>query len=103
MSKKFIIVLKSPCSKTLNAYCSYLKENLTIFNIEFSIFFLPVKKKIITLLKSPHVFKKAKDQYKFVTHKCVININNLPLNEKKKIIYLFINKPKSINLISKIQ
>lgn len=45
----------------------YLKKKLKFmaldFNLGYSSISLPVKKKKITLLKSPHVNKKARDQY----------------------------------------
>jgi len=101
--KKIQIVLKSPCVKTLNAYIVYLKKIFSDLNVFFSIYYLPLKEKKITVLKSPHVFKKAKEQFKFSTYKCVIAIEGNELyNHKNKLFLAFLNKPKTINVITKI-
>lgn len=35
---------------------------------------LPTKRKIFTVLRSPHVNKKSRDQYELLTHKRIIDI-----------------------------
>jgi ribosomal protein S10 len=65
-------------------------------NINSSIFYLPSSERKITLLKSPHVYKKAKEQFRVATYKVVISVeitNNLSLNQ---IGSLLINKPKAV-------
>ncbi len=92
------IQVKSFCKNTLNAYVSFLENILKKLNVSYKIVFLPTKEKKITLLTSPHVYKKAKEQFKFSSFKTVIFI------EEKSTLNLFstdlryfiINKPKSI-------
>jgi ribosomal protein S10 len=89
--------------KTLNSYVIYLNKIFLDLNLFISIYHLPLKEKKITLLKSPHVFKKAKEQFKFSTYKCVITIKSDELNNyKSKLFLAFLNKPKTINVITKI-
>ena len=57
-------------------------------------FKLPIKKKRITLLKSPHVNKTAREQFEIKTYKVVIQLLN---GEKFKILKLLsLNKPKTV-------
>ncbi len=90
------IIIKSSCNYTLKAYVSYLELLFKKLNLNSSIFYLPSSERKITLLKSPHVYKKAKEQFKVATYKVVISIeitNNLSLSQ---IGSLLINKPKAV-------
>lgn len=80
------------CNKTIKSYLHYtsLKKDvlynyknyisfiLKKFNIGFKIILLPLKKKKKTLLKSPHVTKKAKENFElnFYRFLVIINFNN---------------------------
>lgn len=65
-------------------------------HIPFSVTNLPNKKKFITLLKSPHVNKKAREQFEHITYQKMISIK---LNFNFKLIkILTLNKPKNIKL-----
>jgi ribosomal protein S10 len=66
----------------------------------FSIQNLPTKKKRLTLLKSPHVNKKAKEQFELKIYKTAIYINNI--KTKNFLKFLIFNKPKNIKLKFKI-
>jgi len=57
-------------------YVKNVKNNMNLFISDFS-FVVPVAKKIITILKSPHVHKKARDQYFFKMHKVGFALKNL--------------------------
>lgn len=99
MNKNFRIILKSPCVRTLKSYCEYLKTNFYLCNLSFSIVFLPTKRKLITLLKSPHVFKKSKEQFNYLKYKCLIDIKkNDDISVYNKI---FINRPKTVSIYFK--
>lgn len=50
---------------------------------------LPSKKEIYTVLRSPHVSKKSREQFQYVTHKRLIDI--------------FSNDPKAIDALSKLE
>ena len=60
------------------------------------IFNLPLKQKRITLLKSPHVNKAAREQFELRSYKSVFLINSNLSYEFTKI--LFKNKPQIINV-----
>lgn len=64
------------------------------------VFSPPEKKKIITLLKSPHVYKKAKDQFEIRYYTLVISFCDLNIS-LNKLRYLLLNKPSSIHLTLK--
>jgi len=96
--------LKSHCIKTLETYLLYIQNNLKLLNLSSNSFFLPKKEKRITLLRSPHVFKKSKEHFKLTKYTVILKIKN---NNNSKLdinsfYYLFLNKPNSINIITKI-
>ena len=85
--------LESTNKKCLSLYIKYL-INIFFFNkIKFKLFFLKKKKKI-TFLKSPHVFKKAKEHFEFIKHIAVFYFNSN--NNITKI--LLKNKPSTIKV-----
>jgi len=94
------IKLKSVYKESLLLYIQFLKFFLTKLFGNISIFTLPKIRKRITLLKSPHVNKTAKEQFEIVYYQTLITIKE-PV-ELKKIKYLFLNKPKSIQLKIKL-
>jgi len=63
------IRLQSYKLTSLNRITEKLKRIALDSNLSYSSINLPVKKERITLLKSPHVNKKAKDQYEI----CCLN------------------------------
>jgi small subunit ribosomal protein S10 len=90
------LVLKSSYKEILKIYSTYLKLGLQKQKINFSLVGLPKKKKIITLLRSPHVNKKAKDQFEKIEYRFLFqiknNFNNSFLSQLLK------NKPASISI-----
>ncbi|MGX7591485.1 30S ribosomal protein S10 [Candidatus Karelsulcia muelleri] len=46
---------------------------------------LPTKKKIYTILRSPHVHKKSREQFKWFIHKRVLMVYNVKSNCLKQI------------------
>lgn len=97
MNYKLSIVSNN--SNLLLAYCNYLKSVCTKFNIRFKFSAQPMQIKRITLLKSPHVNKKAKESFELRTYKM-----SLAFSLKKRYKNLMIlnsilkNKPKFIKL-----
>jgi small subunit ribosomal protein S10 len=76
------------------------QPSITKNSIPQSFTIFPSKRKMITLLKSPHVNKKAKEQFEIKYFKTLISFNgNLSL---KIVKVLLSNKPKSISLKIKI-
>ncbi len=89
------IILRSSCNYTLKTFCFYIESIFKKLNIDYSIFFLPKKEEKITLLKSPHVYKKAKEQFKLETYKVVIKVEK-NTGKFNNIVPFLMNKPKSI-------
>ena len=90
------IIIKSSCNYTLKTYVSYLELLFKKLNINTSIFFLPASERKITLLKSRHVYKKAKEQFKVSTYKVLISIDITNSTILNKIGLFLINKPKAV-------
>ena len=81
---------------SIQLYNEYLKRNLTKANIEYSFTGLPTTFKRISLLKSPHVHKKAFEQFELRKYKSLFT---LKLGPDQNYFYSFIiNKPKTINV-----
>lgn len=90
-----IIKLKAINKKILTSYELVLKSLFMRKKITFSIFNLPSDRKRITVLKSPHVYKKAREQFEITHYKTIIIMKNV---EKDVIVkQLVINKPRGIN------
>ena len=90
------IQLQSVYNKPLILYLRFLKFFLNKLFLKVSIFNLPKTRKRITLLKSPHVNKTAKEQFEIFYYKALITIKEPVCLQKLK--YLFLNKPKGIKL-----
>ena len=63
---------------------------------------LPIKKKRISVLKSPHVDKKALEQFELKIHKSLFNCTISPLYISNFTKYLILNKPKNIKLMLRL-
>lgn len=89
--------LVSYTSKDLNLYFFYLIKQLHEKKIKFNFIRMPIKKKRLTLYKSPHVHKKAKSQYESKVHGISIFINFNTFNDFQcSLSNIFVNKPKSV-------
>ena len=93
-SSKSFLFYTSLTKKSLYNYKNYITAVLEKFNIDYKIVSLPLKKKKKTLLKSPHVTKKAKETFELTFFKFVliINFNN------KLLKILRSNVPNTIHL-----
>ena len=98
--KRIKVNLKSVNLNSFKIYLLYLQKVLTNLGISYSFFILPKKKKRITLLKSPHVYKKAREQFEIITHKACFSIN--VKNKFSLIRWLFLNKPAIVQIKVKI-
>ena len=92
--KKYILNLSSSCNKSIQLYSFFISEIVKNFNISYSMFHFPIKRKKFTLLKSPHVFKKAKENFETKTFKASFSFHNSLNTNLLKLILL--NKPKNI-------
>lgn len=93
---KIQIHFKSFNYKLLNRILNIIlyKGLLLKFDIKGPVF-LPTKKKLFTVLKSPHVNKKARNQFQLTTHTrlLIIHLNKMDLNKFK----LFLNFIKNLS------
>ncbi len=91
------IRIKSSCNYTLKAYALYLESILKSLSLKYSIFYLPKEEQKLTILKSQHVYKKAKEQFKIETYKVIISVGQLENDQNlNKLVPFLINKPKAI-------
>jgi ribosomal protein S10 len=96
---KYQIKVKSLNKQSALLYQNFLKSVLEKRNIEFRIFNLPLKKKRITLLKSPHVNKSSREQFEIKFYSYILQIDKKLNSYLFKL--LFLNKPKSVSLFLK--
>jgi ribosomal protein S10 len=82
-------------------YITYLKRALTLQKLEYNVITMPLKTNHVTLLKSPHVNKKAREQFIFKRYKITLIIKNVI--DFQAIPLLFLNKPKNIKATLKIK
>ena len=93
------IKLKSLNKESITFYKIFTGKIFNLLNISFKRIDLPNKKKRITLLKSPHVNKSAREQFQITTYKTLILIENkITLNQLKLIV---LNKPKTVKIAIK--
>lgn len=74
---KLLIYLESNDKRALDNYTLKIKNYLNGNKIKYDIIIFPKTEKKITLLKSPHIYKKAKVSYKIVFHKKTIRVDYL--------------------------
>jgi len=101
--KKYVMQfnIKSNNYLCLQIYAHFFKKVFDILKIKYSFFYLPKKKKRITLLKSPHVNKKAREQFEVRYHNLCIQLNsNIDATILK---WLFFEKPPTVHLKVKIK
>jgi small subunit ribosomal protein S10 len=91
------IKIQSVNKKALDLYLQSVQLLLKTLNLNYTSFNLPIKKKRITLLKSPHVNKTAREQFEINNYKNIITLKKLPA-DTKVLKLLALNKPKIITL-----
>jgi ribosomal protein S10 len=96
MNNTLQITICSIDKTLLGIYLTFLKNIFKKLNIGYTYTNLPLKIKKITLLKSPHVHKKAREQFEIKKFKKLFIIKNLKLS--KYLIFIFLNKPKFIKI-----
>lgn len=96
MIQKIQIKYSSVSKKLIFLYQKFLKSLFLKFNLKYTIINLPKKYKLKTFLKSPHVNKKAKENFKYTLYSFKLN-TSFNFNYLKILKY---NVPKNINLTS---
>ena len=93
---KIQLKIKSLDQQSLKLYLIKIHKILKILGIKYNTFNLPSKRQRITLLKSPHVNKKAREQFEIKKYSVMIQILS---QEKFKILKLLsLNKPKTVTI-----
>ena len=93
---KIQLKIKSLDQQSLKLYLIKIHKILKILGIKYNTFNLPSKRKRITLLKSPHVNKKAREQFEIKKYSVMVQILS---QEKFKILKLLsLNKPKTVTI-----
>jgi len=96
MKIKYQFKIKSLNKEAIYLYQEFLKKVLDRVNIKHQIANLPTKKKRITLLKSPHVNKTAREQFEIKYYKFIFQTDTeISFNELKLIL---LNKPKMVSV-----
>ena len=96
MNLKYKIKIKSLHKESIKLYINFLDTILKKIRVEFSIINLPKKKNRITLLKSPHVNKSAREQFEIRYYSNLLKIKSDI--DHKTLELLLINKPKSVSI-----
>lgn len=89
--------LKSFHPKLLEKNLLKIKKKVKLMNIySKGIIFLPLRKKRFTVLRSPHVYKKAREQFEIrMHHRCFITVFDFNNDYDKKKAKLLINFVKA--------
>jgi ribosomal protein S10 len=99
MKNTIKISFKSPCKDSIFFFLHFIKKLFNKKKIAYNFLFIPVKKKKMTLLKSPHVNKKAREQIEYKAYNCIIIFNNiLTIKLREFLLIILLNKPKTIKI-----
>ena len=89
--------MKSLSKESLSFFRGLVVKTLEKANISYSVFSLPIIKKRITLLKSPHVNKTAKEQFELKSYSLLISLS-APLS-LEGLKFLTANKPRTVKIM----
>lgn len=95
---KIQLKIKSLDQQSLKLYLIKIHKILKSIGIQYNTFNLPSKRKRITLLKSPHVNKKAREQFEIKKHSVMIQILSQKTFKNKILKFLSLNKPKTVTI-----
>jgi len=96
MKTTYQLKIKSLNKEAIKIYLKTLSKIFKALEINYSQFCLPTTKKRITLLKSPHVNKSAREQFEIQHYQVIISLET---SYNSKILpFLALNKPKVITL-----
>ncbi len=98
MISNYSIILKSTNKNILKIYLTFIKNIFIKLNKQVQVSYLPINIKRLTLLKSPHVYKKAREQFEIKTYKILIKIYNYKIS-KMFLNFFILNKPNNIKII----
>lgn len=81
--------------KYIQLYLCFVTKILKKLKISYKIVNLPKNKKKLSLLKSPHVYKKAFEQFQFSSYKTNLLIKTSNFDLLK---FIVLNKPKFLTI-----
>ena len=96
MTSFYQLKIKSINKDSLHLYKFFLCKLLSKLAINYKLINLPNKVKKITLLKSPHVHKRAREQFQII--KQTLSFNLISYIEPKVLAFLISNTPKTVKL-----
>lgn len=96
MKKPILQLNIKSINKGVHIYCNLIIKLLKRLKINFKYTNVPTTTKKITLLKSPHVNKKAREQFEIKRYKSVLFIHKK--KEVELLKFLILNKPKFVKL-----
>ncbi len=88
------IVLSAPSKDAIDNYINLISK--TINQTSIKIVWLPKKKSRITLLKSPHVNKRAKEHFEMNTYKAKLTFSSNNQFEQRNL--MFLQKPAFVQI-----
>lgn len=92
-----MIKIKSLDRNSLIIYKNFLESTLSKLVVAYKISNIPASVKRITLLKSPHVNKKSREQFQHTKYKVFFKVeSNLSMKVLK---YIISNKPNTVKVI----
>jgi len=97
MTHNMKLNLKSLDKKSLNLYKVFINQVLERLGIKYKVFNLPTKKNRVTLLKSPHVNKSAREQFEVKSYKTLMSFDLIP-ELAQQLNLLILNKPKTVSV-----
>jgi ribosomal protein S10 len=90
------LFIKSLNINVLKIYVFYLKKIFNFLNLKYSILQLPLKKSRITLIKSPHINKKSREQFEIKSHALTFKlVCNLDISIVR---FILLNKPSTVQI-----
>jgi len=92
---KITLKLVSLSRKALYYYKAFLITILKKKKIKTSFIVFPTKRKRITLLKSPHVNKRAREQFELKRYKLLLSIK-MTCAQTSLLKFILMNKPQQI-------
>jgi len=85
---KVFIKVKSYSSIYLNRFLLITQEIIkTLNSAVIKPVFLPKKIERFTVLKSPHIYKKAREQFEYITYKRIFSFTIVNTPETQKFLY----------------
>lgn len=77
---KYQFILSSFHKKEIEKIIKLLTNSIKNFNITYKIITLKPKIKKITIIKSPHIYKKSREQIQLKTYKIIFQLKSSQLN-----------------------